>query len=87
MERSYTIVIKNASQEEEDIKMWEKYGMIRYQLPDDMVLLVDEKAPEEIKIAAEGAEGGNYYDFLTAIGEEDLYDDDEDLEDDDEEES
>ena len=74
MKKSYTIVIEDADQNEELIKFLQEDGSERYNLPDNIVLMVDEDAPEEIKMAAAGAEGGNYDDYLIAIGEEDMID-------------
>jgi hypothetical protein len=71
MKDNYTIVIEEADKNQEKIKFWESMDMEAYELPDNIVLMVDKDAPEEIKDAALDAQGGDYEAYLRARGIED----------------
>jgi hypothetical protein len=68
MSDSYSILVENADQNSEKISEYEELGFVKYPLPDNQVLMVDENAPEEIKYAAMDAGNGNFYAFQKALG-------------------
>lgn len=80
MSAGYAIYIKNSDENASDIEFWAARGYEHYQLPDNESLMVAGDAPEEIKIAAYDAAGGDYDAFKVALGIEDT-EDTEDTED------
>jgi hypothetical protein len=65
---SYSILIRNASNRQSDISDYEQCGFEAYRLPDDMVMMVDKDAPEDIKNAASDATNGDYDAYKLAMG-------------------
>ena len=70
MSENYSILVRDADKNTSDINDYKKIGFKEYQLPDNMVLMVDEDAPEDIKNAALDAGGGDYDALQTALGVE-----------------
>jgi hypothetical protein len=68
MSENYSILVKDADKNASDINDYKKIGFEEYQLPDNMVLMVAEDAPEEIKNAALDAGNGDYNAFQIALG-------------------
>jgi hypothetical protein len=50
------------------ISEYEELGFVKYTLPDNQVLMVDENAPDEIKYAAMDAGKGDFDSFQKAPG-------------------
>jgi hypothetical protein len=70
MSENYSILVKDADKNTSDINDYKKIGFEEYQLPDNMVLMVAEDAPEDIKNAALDAGNGDYDALQTALGTE-----------------
>jgi hypothetical protein len=70
MSENYSILVKDADKNTSDINDYKKIGFKEYQLPDNMVLMVAEDAPEDIKNAALDAGNGDYDALQTALGTE-----------------
>jgi hypothetical protein len=68
MSDSYSILVENADQNSKEISDYEKMGFVKYPLPDNQVLMVDENAPDEIKNAAMDAGDGDFNAFQIALG-------------------
>lgn len=68
MSDNYSILVRDADKRATHIKELEEIGFVQYQLPDNMVLMVDENAPEDIKNAAQDAGNGDYDALQTALG-------------------
>jgi hypothetical protein len=68
MSENYSILVRDADKNEKSILEYEDIGFDRYELPDNMVLMVDKNAPEEIKNAALDAGNGDYDALQTALG-------------------
>ena len=68
MSENYSILIRDADKNTSDINDFLEIGFEKYQLPDNMVLMVDKDAPDEIKNAALDAGSGDYNAFQIALG-------------------
>jgi putative lipoic acid-binding regulatory protein len=68
MNENYSILVKDADKNLSDINDYKKIGFEEYQLPENMVLMVAEDAPEEIKNAALDAGNGDYNSLQVALG-------------------
>jgi hypothetical protein len=69
MSENYSILVRDADKREKHISELEDLGFERVQLPDNMVLLVDDDAPEEIKNAAQDAANGDFDALQIALGD------------------
>jgi hypothetical protein len=67
MSDSYSILVENADQNSEKISEYEVMGFVKYPLPDNQVLMVDENAPDEIKYAAMDAGNVDFDSFQKAL--------------------
>jgi hypothetical protein len=68
MNENYSVLIRDADKNTSDINDFLEIGFEKYQLPDNMVLMVDKDAPDEIKNAALDAGNGDYNAFQIALG-------------------
>ena len=68
MSENYSVLVKNADKNTPRINAFLNVGFEKYQLPDNMVLMVDKDAPDEIKNAALDAGNGDYNAFQIALG-------------------
>ena len=68
MSENYSVLVKNADKNTPRINAFLNVGFEKYQLPDNMVLMVDKAAPDEIKNAALDAGNGDYNAFQIALG-------------------
>ena len=68
MSENYSILVRDADKNTPRINAFLNVGFEKYQLPDNMVLMVDKKAPDEIKNAALDAGNGDYNAFQIALG-------------------
>ena len=68
MTKFYAVTVNDASKNAEEIAFWKRAGYEILTLPDDMVLAVPAEATEDIKIAAQEAQDGNYDSLMYAIG-------------------
>lgn len=68
MSENYSILVRDADKNTSDINSFLKIGFEKYQLPDNMVLMVDKDAPDEIKNAALDAGNGDYNALQIALG-------------------
>ena len=68
MSEHYSILVRDADKNASDIDDYKKIGFEEYQLPDNMVLMVAEDAPEEIKNAALDAGDGDFHALQIALG-------------------
>lgn len=68
MSDNYSILVREADSRKTHIRELEEIGFEQYQLPDNMVLMVDKDAPEDIKNAALDAGNGDYDALQTALG-------------------
>jgi hypothetical protein len=68
MSENYSVLVKDADKNTPRINAFLNVGFEKYQLPDNMVLMVAEDAPDEIKNAALDAGNGDYNAFQIALG-------------------
>jgi hypothetical protein len=68
MSENYSVLVKDADKNTPRINAFLNVGFEKYQLPDNMVLMVDKDAPDEIKNAALDAGNGDYNAFQIALG-------------------
>ena len=68
MSENYSVLVKDADKNTPRINAFLNVGFEKYQLPDNMVLMVAEDAPEDIKNAALDAGNGDYDALQTALG-------------------
>lgn len=68
MSESYSVLIRDADKNTSRINAFLKIGFDKYQLPDNMVLMVDKDAPDEIKNAALDAGNGDFNAFQITLG-------------------
>jgi hypothetical protein len=68
MNENYSVLVKDADKNTPRINAFLNVGFEKYQLPDNMVLMVAEDAPDEIKNAALDAGNGDYNAFQIALG-------------------
>ena len=68
MSEHYSILVRDADKNSSKINSYKNLGFEEYQLPDNMVLMVDEDAPEEIKNAALDAGDGDFHALQVALG-------------------
>ena len=68
MSENYSVLVKDADKNTPRINAFLNVGFEKYQLPDNMVLMVDKDAPDEVKNAALDAGNGDYNAFQIALG-------------------
>ena len=68
MSENYSILVRDADKNTPRINAFLNVGFEKYQLPDNMVLMVDKDAPDEIKNAALDAGNGDYNALQIALG-------------------
>ena len=66
MSNKYTRVIEKVGDYEEDIAIYEDWGYVAYELPNNVILMVHKNAPEDIKTSALKAQQGDHNAFLYA---------------------
>jgi hypothetical protein len=75
MPKLYAVTIEDAENNPREVNLWRnimKYEML--DLPDGIVLAVPPNATEDIKIAAQEAQNGNYNSLMHATGYSEGYD-------------
>lgn len=77
MPKLYAVTINDAKSNANEVDFFKRLDHYILELPDDIALAVPNKATEDIKIAAQEAQNGNYDALMRATG----YDENESLED------
>lgn len=68
MSDNYSVLVEEADKNKSEINDLIEIGFEPYELPDNMVLMVDQDAPDEIKNAAADATNGDYDALQVALG-------------------
>ena len=69
---SYSILIKDANKNADDVKFWKSLRYEYVQLPDNQALMVAGDAPEDVMNAALDAGNGDFDAFKIALGIENV---------------
>jgi hypothetical protein len=68
MKKQYAVTIDNAKNNSKEVEFWKMLKYETLDLPDGIVIAIPPNATEDIRIAAQEAQNGNYGALMRATG-------------------